>query len=70
VSILVTVGDHRDSLAIPVDALVAMSADRSGVELVDGGRRELRAVRTGVFAGGYVEITSGLATGDRVVVPA
>jgi peptidoglycan hydrolase-like protein with peptidoglycan-binding domain len=69
VSILVTVGDHRDTLAVPVDALVAMSADRSGVELATGGRHVFRPVRTGVFAGGYVEITSGLAAGDRVVVP-
>jgi hypothetical protein len=70
VSILVNVGDLRDVLAVPVDALVAISPDQSAVELATHGTHVMRPVHTGVFAGGYVEIRSGVASGDRVVVPA
>jgi peptidoglycan hydrolase-like protein with peptidoglycan-binding domain len=70
VSILVNLGDRRDVLAVPVDALVAISPSQSAVELATHGSHLMRPVRTGVFAGGYVEISSGVAEGDRVVVPA
>ena len=58
-----------DVLAVPVKALAALVEGGYSVEVVgpDGGR-EYRKVEIGEFADGWVEITSGLAEGDEVVV--
>jgi multidrug efflux system membrane fusion protein len=59
-----------DALAVPVTALLALSEGGYAVEVVDGGSTRLVAVETGLFADGFVEITStGLSAGDIVVVP-
>jgi hypothetical protein len=60
-------------LAVPVSALMARSGDRYAVEVVvrDGTHR-LVPVRLGLFddAAGMVQVSgSGLAAGQRVVVP-
>jgi membrane fusion protein, copper/silver efflux system len=53
------------------DSAVIDSGDRQVVILDNGdGRFAPRPVRTGRRGGGYVEITDGLADGDRVVVAA
>jgi hypothetical protein len=55
-----------------VTALVGKSGGGFAVEVVrDGGRRELVAVRLGLFdaASGRVQVEGDLAEGDRVVVP-
>ena len=61
-----------DALSVPVTALVGRSGGGFAVEVVRaGGRRELVAVRLGLFdtTGGRVEVEGDLAEGDRVVVP-
>lgn len=57
---------RRKVLTVPVTALVALAEGGFGVRR-DGG--ELVAVETGLYSDGYVEITDGLAEGDRMEVP-
>lgn len=56
-------------LAVPVKALLALSEGGYGVEKVTGSTKKLVAVEPGQFAGGFVEVRSGVAEGDRVIVP-
>jgi putative peptidoglycan binding protein len=59
---------RRNVLAVPVEALVARRGGGYGVELAAG--RRIVPVETGLFAGGYVEVSgSGIGEGTRVVVP-
>ena len=60
----------RHVLAVPVAALVALAGGGYGLEVVTpAGRHHLVGVRTGVFAGGDVQVLgSGLTEGTRVVV--
>jgi membrane fusion protein (multidrug efflux system) len=59
--------DSRSSVAaLPEDALFRMDGGWR-VFLVKDGRAELRPVEVGLSDGEFVEITSGLETGDRVV---
>ena len=58
-------------LSVPVGALLALSADQYGVEIVapDGTTRKV-PVTIGLFAGGRVEVSGeGISEGQRVVVP-
>ncbi|GHJ49357.1 peptidoglycan-binding protein [Catellatospora sp. TT07R-123] len=57
-------------LTVPVTALVALSEGGYGVQVADGGSTRYVAVRTGLFAGGRVELTGGdITPGTRVVIP-
>ena len=73
--VLVTVGlpsEKRENvLSVPVGALVALSPEQFGVEVVQDDSTTKRVpVTTGLFAGGRVEISGdGLTEGQRVVVP-
>jgi peptidoglycan hydrolase-like protein with peptidoglycan-binding domain len=61
---------RRAVLAVPVTAILATSATGRAIEVFapHGGTR-LIPVRTGLYAGGFVEVTSGaLRTGMRVVI--
>lgn len=64
----------RDVLAVPVNALVALAGGGYAVEVVEtNGTHQLVAVTPGLFddAQGLVQVSgSGLAAGQRVVVPA
>jgi peptidoglycan hydrolase-like protein with peptidoglycan-binding domain len=63
----------RGVLAVPVTALVALAEGGYAVEVSDASTNtsHLVKVRTGLFAGGQVEVSgSGLQQGQRVVVPA
>ncbi len=62
----------QDALSVPVTALVGRSGGGFAVEVVRrGGRRELVAVKLGLFdtAGGRVQVEGDLAEGDAVAVP-
>ena len=57
-------------LAVPISALVALAGGGYAVEVVDGSRRTLVAVRTGLFADTLVQVSGdGLSEGMRVEVP-
>jgi hypothetical protein len=57
-------------LAAPVSALLALAGGGYGVEVVEpSGAHRLVGVRTGIFAGGQVEVTGpGIEAGTKVVV--
>lgn len=57
---------RKDVLVVPVTALVALAEGGFAVRREGG---ELVGVETGLYADGYVEISGGLAEGDRVEVP-
>jgi peptidoglycan hydrolase-like protein with peptidoglycan-binding domain len=67
VTVDLTRATRKDVLTVPVTALVALAEGGFAIRREGG---ELVGVETGLHAGGRVEITSGLAEGDRVEVPA
>jgi len=73
VQVSITTGTVRNVLVVPVNALVALAGGGYAVEAVGAsGARRLVAVEAGLFddAEGLVQVTgSGLAAGQRVVVP-
>ncbi|MCI0158780.1 peptidoglycan-binding protein [Leifsonia shinshuensis] len=62
---------RQNVLSVPVGALLALSGSQFGVEVVQkNGTTRRVPVKTGLFAGGRVEISgAGLTEGRRVVVP-
>ena len=72
VQVDITTKGVNSALSVPVTALVGKSGGGFAVEVVRaGGRRELVAVKLGLFdtSGGRVQVEGNLAQGDRVVVP-
>jgi peptidoglycan hydrolase-like protein with peptidoglycan-binding domain len=70
VTVAIVSAQARNVLAVPVNALVALSEGGYAVEIVEGSQRRLLAVHTGLFADSLVEVTgNGLAAGMRVEVP-
>jgi len=71
VGVQITTKGVDDALSVPVTALVGRSGGGFAVEVVRAdGRRELVAVKLGLFAaGGRVEVEGDLREGDQVVVP-
>lgn len=62
---------REDVLSVPVGALLALTPEEFGVEVVESdGTTHKVPVTTGLFAGGRVEISGdGIEAGIRVVVP-
>lgn len=70
VSVTLTSGKHENVLTVPVTALVALAEGGYGVQVVEGSKVHYVAVKTGMFAGGRVEISGpGIAEGVSVGVP-
>jgi hypothetical protein len=72
VQVDITTTGVDDALSVPATALVGRSGGGFAVEVVRaGGRRELVAVKLGLFdtAGGRVQVEGDLRPGDRVAVP-
>jgi hypothetical protein len=68
VSVLIPTELAKDVVAVPSRALVAVVEGGQAVQLADGDR--LVAVKVGVFADGWVEVTGDeIHEGDEVVVP-
>jgi peptidoglycan hydrolase-like protein with peptidoglycan-binding domain len=68
----ITTRGVESALSVPVTALVGRSGGGFAVEVVrDGGRRELVAVKLGLFDGtdARVQVEGDIAAGDDVVVP-
>jgi len=60
----------KDVLSVPVGALVALAEGGYGVQVIAGSSSRYVAVKTGMFAGGRVEITGdGITAGTVVGVP-
>lgn len=74
VEVAITTDTVQHVLAVPKDALLALSGDRYAVEVVGtSGTHHLVPVHLGLFddADGLVQVSRpGLAAGQRVVVPA
>jgi hypothetical protein len=70
VQISLTVQSVRNVLAVPVTALLALAGGGYGLEIVEqSGAHRLIGVRTGIFAGGMVQVSgAGLVPGTKVVV--
>jgi hypothetical protein len=72
VQVSITTKGGESALNVPVTALVGKSGGGFAVEVVRaGGRRELVAVKLGLFdtAGGRVQVEGELRVGEHVVVP-
>lgn len=70
VEVNITDASASNVLAVPINALVALVGGGYAVEVVDGSRRSLVAVRTGLFADTLVQVSgAGLSAGMRVEVP-
>jgi hypothetical protein len=72
VQVNITTKAVETALNVPVTAIVGRSGGGFAVEVVrDGGRRELVAVKLGLFdtGGGRVQVEGDLRVGDQVVVP-
>jgi hypothetical protein len=70
VQVALTVQRVRHVLGVPIAALVALAGGGYGLEVVaPSGQHHLVGVRTGVFAGGEVQVVGqALTPGTRVVV--
>jgi hypothetical protein len=67
----ITTQTVKGVLAVPVEALLALSGGDEGVEVVSGGVDRVVTVRTGVFTGTQVQISGPAITeGTEVEVPA
>jgi peptidoglycan hydrolase-like protein with peptidoglycan-binding domain len=71
VDVLVVTDSRSQVLAVPVTALLALAEGGYAVEVeAAGGSVRLVGVEPGLYADGWVEVTTeGLAAGDLVVVP-
>lgn len=59
--------EHANAIVVPEGALVAIDGG-SALFIEDGGIARMRKVETGARQGGGVQITDGVADGDRVIV--
>ncbi|WP_152362264.1 peptidoglycan-binding protein [Microlunatus speluncae] len=69
VTVQLITGKASNVLIVPVTALVALAGGGYGVQVVSGGQVDYVAVKTGMFAGGMVQISgAGIAAGTVVGV--
>ncbi|WP_246186870.1 peptidoglycan-binding protein [Microlunatus speluncae] len=70
VELVITTGERKDVLTVPVIALLALSGGGYGLEVVAGGASSYVEVDTGLFAAGRVEVEGdGIAAGTVVGMP-
>ena len=67
VEVHVELDPRPDAVTVPEEALV-VSEGGSALFVVEGGTARRRAVTTGARGEGRIEVISGLAAGDKVVV--
>lgn len=59
----------ENAVSVPVKSLLALAEGGYAVERVRDGRHTLVVVKPGAYAGGFVQVSGDLRTGDRVVTP-
>jgi peptidoglycan hydrolase-like protein with peptidoglycan-binding domain len=64
-----TKASTKNALVVPVASLLALAEGGYALEVVDGGRHRLVAVKLGAFADGSVAVEGDVHAGDTVVVP-
>ncbi|TYB67927.1 HlyD family efflux transporter periplasmic adaptor subunit [Nonomuraea sp. PA05] len=70
VDVTFTASQRKNVLTVPVAALVALQEGGFGLEVIEGGASRYIAVKTGLFAGGRVEVSGdGLTEGMTVGMP-
>ncbi|TCO30106.1 multidrug efflux pump subunit AcrA (membrane-fusion protein) [Kribbella steppae] len=70
VDVTFTASERKNVLTVPVSALVALREGGFGVEVSDGTASHYVPVKTGLFAGGQVEISgTGIKAGTVVGIP-
>lgn len=70
VDVTFTAAERAGVLTVPVAALLALHEGGFGVEVVDGATSRYVPVRTGLFSGGWVEISGdGISEGTTVGMP-
>jgi peptidoglycan hydrolase-like protein with peptidoglycan-binding domain len=70
VNVTFTAAERKNVLTVPVAALLALQEGGFGVEVTDASSSRYVPVKTGLFAGGQVEISgTGIAKGVTVGVP-
>lgn len=67
VQVLIDAEQHRDVVLVPIAALVR-DADETAIFLVSGEKAERRSVEIGLMDAASVEIVSGVAAGDQLIV--
>jgi multidrug efflux pump subunit AcrA (membrane-fusion protein) len=67
VDVTFVASQHKDVLTVPILALLALAEGGYGVQVVEGGGTRIVAVKTGMFAGGRVEVSGDQITTDTVV---
>ncbi|MBX6168626.1 MAG: efflux RND transporter periplasmic adaptor subunit [Thermobispora bispora] len=68
-TVRVTTAEAENALYLPSEAVRNVTGDKAQVTVVNGERRATRTVVIGVRGDRYVQIVSGLAEGERVVLP-
>jgi RND family efflux transporter MFP subunit len=68
VAVTIVTGSHPNALLVPVAAVVREGNDTSVFVVDKDSKAHKRAVTTGMTSGDDVEITKGVAAGDRVIV--
>ena len=64
----VPVEEAGEAVAVPAEAIIVTTRGETAVFTVEGGKARRHAVETGIEQGGEVQIISGIAAGDSVVV--
>ncbi len=59
---------HHDALLIPAEAILDDDAEAAAVFVVADGHAQRRDVVTGILSDGHVQVVSGLAPGEQVIV--
>jgi HlyD family secretion protein len=55
-------------ISVPASAIVPLPEGGNGIYLIRGGKAVLAEITTGLLSGGRVELVSGAAAGDRVIL--
>lgn len=63
-----TTAEVKDAVVLPIEAVAGIS-QRGQVYVEDKGERVLRNVTLGITDGSYVQITSGLRGGEKIILP-